>query len=72
METNNNTVSRRQGRLAHPQALAYGVDEAAHILSVSRRTLYELISEDKLKSAKIRGRRLITRASLEQLLAESQ
>ena len=61
---------RRQPREPHPSALAYGVDEAARVLGISRRSLYELITERRLGSVKLCGRRLIPRASLERLLAE--
>jgi excisionase family DNA binding protein len=55
---------------AHPFALAYGIDEAARVIGLSRRTLYTLIADGRLSSVKLRGRRLIPRKSLEQLLAE--
>jgi excisionase family DNA binding protein len=56
----------------HPGTLAYCVDEAASLIGVSRRTLYQLIAERRLNSIKLRGRRLITRSALEQLLAEAE
>lgn len=64
------THRRRQPREPHPDALSYPVDEAARILGVSRRSLYELISSRRLTSVKLCGRRLVPRAALEQLLAE--
>lgn len=60
---------RKTASSLHPHALAYGVDEAARLVGVSRRTLYELINDKKLESKKLRGRRIVTRASLEKLLA---
>lgn len=63
--------STRQRTKVHPGALAYSVDEAANLIGVSRRTLYQLIAERRLNSIKLRGRRLITRSALEQLLADA-
>ena len=63
------TKRKKQPREPHPAALAYGVDEAAQVLGISRRSVYELIAEQRLKSTKLCGRRIIARASLEQLLA---
>lgn len=65
------TNRRKQERAPHPAALAYGVDEAAAVLGISRRTVYELIAGERLKSVKLCGRRIITRASLEELLASA-
>jgi len=66
----NGTTRRKRPREPHPAALAYSIDEAAHVLGVSRRTIYELIAEGRLRSAKLYARRLIPRAELERLLAE--
>lgn len=55
-----------------PDALAYSVDEAAELIGVSRRTMYELIAQRRLNSIKLRGRRLITRSALEKLLADAE
>ena len=62
----------RQRDGTRPDALAYSVNEAAHLIGVSRRTLYQLIAERRLNSIKLRGSRLITRSALEQLLAEAE
>jgi excisionase family DNA binding protein len=61
---------RKQPRDPHPTALAYSVDEAARVLAISRRTVYELIAEGRLRSTKLYARRLVTRAELERFLAE--
>ncbi|WP_373054504.1 helix-turn-helix domain-containing protein [Thioalkalivibrio sp.] len=61
----------KRERPPHPDALAYGVDEAAHVLGISRRSLYELIASGRLKSTKLCGRRIVPRASLERLLEEA-
>ena len=58
-------------RSPHPDALAYGVEEAAHVLGISRRSVYELISNGRLDSLKLCGRRLISRTELVRLLADS-
>ncbi len=63
---------QKRPRDPHPSALAYGVDEAAHVLGISRRSVYELIAQQRLKSTKLCGRRIITRASLEHLLAAAE
>lgn len=62
---------QKRPRDPHPAALAYGVDEAGRVLGISRRTVYELIAQQRLKSLKLAGRRLVTRASCEALLAEA-
>jgi excisionase family DNA binding protein len=69
-DTSRTRTRQRRNRPPHPNALAYSVDEAAHVIGVSRRTLYELIAEGRLASTKIRGRRVIPRVGLERLLAK--
>ncbi len=48
--------------------LAYDVDEAAEMLSLSRWKLYELMRSKRLGSIKVDGRRLIRHSDLEQFL----
>jgi len=48
---------------------AYTVNDTARILSISRSTIYKLIKLKSLKTIRLCGRRLITRASVEDLLA---
>ncbi len=48
---------------------AYTVKEVMQILPVSRGTIYKLLESNSLKGIKLLGKRLITRASLEDLLA---
>lgn len=52
--------------------LTLGVDEVAHELGVSRRTVYELIAGDPpaLRSIKVRGRRVVPRQALGDYLDE--
>jgi excisionase family DNA binding protein len=71
MDTHKFGGGRRRGHTRR-DALAYSVDEAAQLIGVSRRTIYELIAQRRLKSIKLRGRRLITRTALEQLLADAE
>lgn len=49
-------------------AMAYHVNDAALVSGVSRSKLYELIAEQKLRSIKVAGRRLIPREALLALL----
>lgn len=56
-------------REPHPSALAYRTSEAAHVLGVSRSSVYQLFDEKKLPSIRICGRRLVTRAALEAFVA---
>ncbi len=48
---------------------ASSIADAASFLSLSRRTVYELMSTGQLPSKKLRGRRLIPRAALLDLLS---
>lgn len=65
---------RRRARRANPippeQRDATDVETTAALLGVSRRTIYELITDGTLRSIKIRGRRLIPRSERERLAAE--
>lgn len=46
------------------ERLAYNVDEAAEIIGISRRLLYELLRTGELGSIKIRNRRVIRRSDI--------
>lgn len=48
---------------------AYRINEAAAAYRLSRSTLYKLISDGKLHSVKVAGRRLIPRDAMEALIA---
>ena len=63
---------RKRERPIRPDALAYGVQEAADVLSISRRSVYDLIEKGRLKPIKLCGRTLITRAALEQLVVDTE
>ena len=47
-----------------PARLQYGVKESAQMLGVSERTLASIISQNRIKSHKLGGRRMITRDNL--------
>lgn len=48
--------------------LAYSVDEALALVPVGRTTLYSLMESGELRSLKIRGRRVIPRDALLELI----
>jgi excisionase family DNA binding protein len=52
--------------------LAYSVNDAARLLSISRSTMNKLIKLKMLKTIKLLGKRLIPRAAIEDLLAGRQ
>jgi excisionase family DNA binding protein len=51
-----------------PERLAHRVNDAADIIGVKRSTIYNLLREEKLRSVKIGGSRLILDESLRELL----
>jgi excisionase family DNA binding protein len=53
---------------AYPPPLAYRIDDAVKASGLSRSTLYDLISEGRLRSVKVAGRRLIPADALLALL----
>jgi excisionase family DNA binding protein len=50
------------------QRRVYSILEAAHVLNLSRATLYRLLAEGRIASIKIGSRRLIPRTSIDDLL----
>jgi excisionase family DNA binding protein len=70
MDTIQGNVTGRMGLALLPPsiALAYRVNYAVRISGLSRPSLYALIAEQKLKSIKVGGRRLIPAAALRDLL----
>ena len=52
------------------ERLTYSVVEAAAVLGISRRSVYELLGSGSLRSVKIGNRRLIRHADLERFVAE--
>ena len=71
MESPNVTCTSTPAGKLPPDKLAYRVSEAAAAIGIGRSSLYELISEGKLKPVTIAGRRLVPRAELERLLSEA-
>jgi excisionase family DNA binding protein len=63
-------ASRDREAAPDPEGLAYCVKDAARLIGVSRATLYVLISTGRLRTVKIRKRRLVPREALLELLAE--
>ena len=51
--------------------LAVSVNEACRALNIGRTSLYELLAEKKLCSARVAGRRVIPVSELQRLLADS-
>ncbi len=49
--------------------LAYSINETARILSISRATVYKAVDHKLLTKIELFGKRLITRASIDDLLA---
>lgn len=48
--------------------VAYSLDEVAHSLGLSRRTMYELMDTGRLSTVKLGRRRLVPAQELERLL----
>jgi excisionase family DNA binding protein len=51
-----------------PEKLAFTITEACAAIGIGKTSIYELISEGKLKAIKAAGRRLILRSDLEAYL----
>ena len=70
MDTIQGNVTGRKGLAPLPPsiALAYRVNDAVRISGLSRSSIYVLMSENKLESIKVAGRRLIPAAALRDLL----
>lgn len=52
------------------QRIAYGVQEAAHAMSVGKSTVWRWIAEGKVQTRKLGGRTLIPHSELEKLLQQ--
>ena len=70
MDAIQDNVASRKGLAPLPPsiALAYRINDAVRISGLSRSSLYALIAEQKLKSIKVGGRRLIPVDALRGLL----
>lgn len=64
-------LSNRRPKINTEPKLAYRVDEACRALGIGRTSLYALIAEKKLRTARVAGRRVIPATELERLLAEA-
>ena len=70
--TTNSSQPSRPGLATTPDSdlrLAYTVNDAARLLSISRSTVNKLIKLKLIKTIKLLGKRLIPRAAIEDLLA---
>ena len=52
--------------------MAYGVNDAATLLGVSRWTLYELLRRGEIRSFKVAGRRLVSADAIADCIAEAE
>jgi len=50
---------------------AYTVNEAAAVIGISRSSVYNLISDGRLQSVRIAGRRLFPREAIEAMIAKA-
>jgi excisionase family DNA binding protein len=66
---NHSPVLRPEATTVSDPRLAFSVNDAARVLSVSNSTINKLIKLKSLRTVKLLGRRLIPRASIEELLA---
>lgn len=53
-------------------AIAYGVNDAAALLGVSRWTLYELLRRGEIRSFKVAGRRLVSVQAIVDFIADAE
>jgi excisionase family DNA binding protein len=50
---------------------AYRINDACHLLSIGRSSIYNMIRDGQLKPIRIAGRTLIPRTEIDRLLAEA-
>lgn len=60
----------RQRDEAHPEAIAYSVDDAACRISVGRSTIYAAIGEGAIRATYIGRRTLIPASELQRFIVE--
>ena len=53
-----------------PLRLQYGPKEAATLLGISERKVYQLIDDGRLKSYRLDGKRFVSRTTLKHFVAE--
>lgn len=65
------TDSPTRAALCTAERLAFTIDEALKIIPIGRTTMFALIASGELRTIKLRGRRLIPRSALEDLVGGS-
>lgn len=50
--------------------MLYPITDAAHMLGIGRTVVYELMNEGRIRSVRIRQRRLIPKEALDEFVAE--
>ena len=63
-DTHSNVAPTTTSAVGTDDAIAYDVNTAAAKVGLSRSTIYRLINDGELPSAKVRGSRIIMRADL--------
>ena len=53
-------------------AMAYGMNDAAALLGVSRWTLYELLRRGEIRSFKVAGRRLVSAQAIVDFISDAE
>jgi len=53
------------------ESLAFRINDACQVLSISRTSIYKMIAEGRLKTIKNAGRTLISRSEIDRLLKEA-
>jgi len=69
MAANFTSLLERLTLPAAPEKLAVSIKVAAQILDVSPRTMKRMVADGRVKSHRVRGRRLVSYASLKQLIS---
>jgi excisionase family DNA binding protein len=70
--TPSDVVKSSAGHDRPTAAMAYGVNDAATLLGVSRWTLYELIRRGEIRSFKVAGRRLVSVQAIVDYIADAE
>lgn len=60
----------RERNEAHPEAIAFSIEDAAKRISVGRSTIYELIGEKAIRTIHVGRRTLIPESELRRFIAE--
>lgn len=59
-------------RQARPEKLVYSIPEVAQVLGLSKSNTYDLVQRGHLPSVRIRGRVLVPKLALAQMLERSE